>query len=251
LAIILKTEKDLKSMREANKVVVRVLKEMKKMAKPGMTTMDLEKKARKILLEKNAKSAFMGYRGYPAVLCTSVNEEVVHGIPSDKKKLNEGDILSIDFGAVVSGYVGDAAITLAIGEVDDEKKKLIKITRECLERAVEQMVPGNHLSDIAKAVESHAVRNNFTVVHQFVGHGIGRKMHEDPQVPNCGRPKPDSKLIKGMVLAIEPMVNAGVPDVRVSKEDGWTAVTADERPSAHFERSVAVTEDGPYILSDW
>ena len=251
MAIILKTKKDLKSMKAANNVVVRVLKEMKKIARPGMTTMDLEKKARKILKEENAKSAFLGYRGYPAVLCTSVNEEVVHGIPSDKKNLIEGDILSIDFGAVVDGYVGDAAITFPIGQVDDEKKKLIKVTEECLARAVEKMVPGNHLSDIAKAVESHAVENNFSVVYQFVGHGIGRSMHEDPQVPNCGRPRPDNKLLKGMVLAIEPMVNAGVPDVKVSSEDGWTAVTADERPSAHFERSVAVTEDGPYILSDW
>ncbi len=250
MGVVLKTRKEIEVLREANRVVVEVLEDIKAFARPGVSTMELDGRARRILEKRKAESAFLGYRGYPAVLCASINEEVVHGIPSEERVLKDGDVLSVDFGAVRGGYVGDAAMTFAIGEVGEEKKKLIEVTRECLERAVLKMVPGNHLSDIAEAVQGHAEANGFSVVYQFVGHGIGRKMHEEPQVPNCGRPRPNNKLVEGMVLAIEPMINAGVPDVKVL-EDGWTAVTADGRPSAHFERSVAVTDHGPDVLSDW
>lgn len=250
MAVTLKNKKEIEALREANKIVVRVLGELKEMAAPGVTTMDLERRAKKILKSTKARPAFLGYRGYPAVLCTSVNEVVVHGIPSDDKVLSEGDILSIDFGVELKGYFGDAAFTLPIGEIDDIKENLLRVSRESLERAIEEMTPGNKLSDIAEAVQSHAEDAGFSVVYQFVGHGIGRSMHEEPQVPNCGRPRPNVKLEEGMVLAVEPMINIGVPDVEVL-EDNWTAVTADRKPSAHFEKSIAVTGNGPDILSPW
>jgi len=250
VGITLRTKKEIEALREANKIVVDVLGELRERIGPGVSTMNLEEKARKMARKAKAKPAFLGYRGYPAVLCVSINEEVVHGIPSPKRLLKEGDIVSIDFGVEKGGYVGDAAITVPVGKVDGEKEKLIAVTRECLEKAVATMVPKGRLSDIAGAVQGHAEKNGFSVVHQFVGHGIGRKMHEEPQVPNCGKPKPDVKFREGMVLAIEPMINAGVPEVRVL-EDNWTAVTADGRPSAHFERSVAVGAEGPVVLSEW
>jgi len=250
LGVVLKTKKEIEAMREANRVVVETLLDLKNMARPGITTLELEQRAKKRLAKTGAKSAFLGYRGYPAVLCASVNEEVVHGIPSPKKALKEGDLLSLDFGVELNGFYGDAAITLPVGEVNEEKRRLLRVTRECLDRAIEKMAPGNRLSDLARAVQSHAEANGFSVVYQFVGHGIGRSMHEEPQVPNCGSPRPDLKLAEGMVLALEPMINAGVAEVLVL-EDAWTAVTADRRPSAHFERSVAVTANGPEILSAW
>jgi len=250
LGVILKTGKEIEALRKANRIVVEVLNDLRANTTAGMSTMDMEKRARKIIDKRKAKSAFLGYRGFPATLCASVNEEIVHGIPHSKKILKEGDIVSIDFGVFVDGYCGDAALTFPIGKVSDEKEKLMKVTREALHKGIEQMLPGNHLSDIARAVQSHAESNGFSVVYQFVGHGIGRKMHEDPQVPNCGKPRPDVRLAEGMVLAIEPMINVGVPEVAVL-DDGWTAVTDDGKPSAHFERSVAVTSDGPDILSDW
>jgi len=183
-------------------------------------------------------------------LCASINEQVVHGIPAENVLLKEGDILSMDFGVELEGYYGDAAFTIPIGEVDEEKQRLLKVASRCLELAIEAMAPGNRLSDIARAVQDHAEKNGTSVVYQFVGHGIGRKMHEEPQVPNCGVPSPDLKLVEGMVLAIEPMINAGTADV-VVLEDGWTAVTADGKPSAHFEKSVAVGRNGPDVLSPW
>lgn len=250
MGVILKTGKEIEALRKANRIVVEVLNDLRANTTAGMSTMDMEKRARKIIDKRKAKSAFLGYRGFPATLCASVNEEIVHGIPHSKKILKEGDIVSIDFGVFVDGYCGDAALTFPIGKVSDEKEKLMKVTREALHKGIEQMLPGNHLSDIARAVQSHAESNGFSVVYQFVGHGIGRKMHEDPQVPNCGKPRPDVRLAEGMVLAIEPMINVGVPEVAVL-DDGWTAVTDDGKPSAHFERSVAVTSDGPDILSDW
>jgi len=237
-------------MRRANRLVVEVLKDLEGQARPGLTTMDLERRARRMLKAAKAKPAFLGYRGYPAVLCASINEEVIHGIPSDRRVLAEGDILSLDFGVEIEGFIGDAAITVPIGRVDAEKTRLLAVTRECLARAVSAMQPGNHLSDLAAAIQGHAEENGFAVVYQFVGHGIGRKMHEEPQVPNCGTPVPNHRLREGMVLAIEPMINAGTPDVEVT-EDGWTAVTADRRPSAHFEKSIAVAADGPDVLSPW
>jgi len=247
----LKTAKEVEALRRSNRIVVRILKELMEYARPGVSTMDLELRARKSLGKvPNAKPAFLGYRGYPAVLCASINEEVVHGIPSEKRVLKEGDILSLDFGVELDGYFGDAAVSVPIGTVSEEKARLLATTRECLERAVAAVVPGNHLSDIARAVQEHAEKNGFSVVYQFVGHGIGRKMHEEPQIPNCGMPRPNVKLVPGMVLAIEPMINAGRPDVEVL-EDGWTAVTADRGPSAHFERSVAVTPGEADVLSAW
>ncbi len=250
LGVILKTKKEVEALRKANKIVVEVLNDLRENTVAGMSTMDMEKRARKILDKRKAQSAFLGYRGFPATLCASVNEEIVHGIPSSGKVLTEGDIVSIDFGVILDGYCGDAALTFPIGKTSEEKEKLMRVTRESLQRGIDQMVPGNHISDIARAVQSHAESNGFSVVYQFVGHGIGRKMHEDPQVPNCGNPRPDVRLTEGVVLAIEPMVNAGVPEV-VVLDDGWTAVTADRKPSAHFERSVAVTDRGPDILSEW
>lgn len=250
MGVTIKTAKEIEALREANRVVVDVLAELKRKAEPGMSTMDLENIARQLLRKTKARPAFLGYRGYPAVLCASINEEVVHGIPAQNVLLKEGDILSMDFGVELEGYYGDAAFTIPIGEVDEEKQRLLKVASRCLELAIESMAPGNRLSDIARAVEDHAEKNGTSVVYQFVGHGIGRKMHEEPQVPNCGVPSPDLKLVEGMVLAIEPMINAGTADV-VVLEDGWTAVTADGKPSAHFEKSVAVGRNGPDVLSPW
>jgi methionyl aminopeptidase len=251
LPVVLKTRAEIETMRRANAVVVEVLNDLAGFVKPGMNTMDLEERAReKLKAVKKAKSAFLGYRGYPAVLCASVNEEVVHGIPSRKKVLKPGDILSLDFGVELDGYFGDAAMTVPLGPLDEEKTKLLEVTRRCLDHAIREMSPGRHLSDIARAVSGCAEANGFSVVYQFVGHGIGRAMHEEPQVPNCGKPRPDTRLMEGMVLALEPMINAGVADVKVL-EDDWTVVTADGRPSAHFEKSVAVGPNGPEILSLW
>jgi methionyl aminopeptidase len=251
LGINIRSKHEIEALRRANQVVVQVLNDLKECAKPGTTTMELERTAIKRLKKiKRAKPAFLGYRGYPAVLCASINEEVVHGIPSDKRRLKQGDIISVDFGVEMDGYFGDAAVTVPVGKIDQEKKRLLQVTQDCLEKAFSVMAPGNRLSDIAAAIQGHAEKNGFSVVYQFVGHGIGRKMHEEPQVPNCGAPKPDVKLVEGMVLAIEPMINAGVPEVEVL-DDGWTAVTADRRPSAHFERSVAIAKDGVDILSLW
>lgn len=250
MGVTLKNTRELEAMRQANRMVVTVLKELVHYARPGISTMDLELKARRILKGTRARPAFLGYRGYPAVLCASLNEEVVHGIPSERKILQEGDILSLDFGVEEEGFFGDAAITVPVGEVEEEKSRLLDVARECLDRAVAAMIPDNRLSDIARAVQEHAEKNGFSVVYQFVGHGIGRAMHEEPQVPNCGKPRPDLKLLPGMVLALEPMINAGVPEV-VILPDKWTVVTADGKPSAHFEKSVAVTESGPEVLSDW
>jgi methionyl aminopeptidase len=246
----LRTSKEIAALRDANQVVVDVLEALRESAKAGMTTQDLELRARKMLARTKAKPAFLGYRGYPAVLCVSVNDEVVHGIPSEHRTIREGDVVSIDFGAVLHGWVGDAAFTFPIGKVDAQKEKLLRVANECLERAVACMVAGRRLSDIARAVQEHAESNGLSVVYKFVGHGIGKKMHEEPQVPNCGEPNPDLVLRPGMVLALEPMINCGVADVEVL-DDGWTAVTADGQPSAHFEKSVAVGKDAPQVLSDW
>ncbi len=250
MGVNLKTKKEIEALREANRIVIEVLYDLKQRADPGVSTMELEKRAAKLVKKAKAKPAFKGYRGYPAVLCASINHEVVHGIPSEKRVLQKGDLLSMDFGVELKGFFGDAAMTIPVGEVDQEKQKLLRVGKECLQAAIDVMAPGKHLSDIASAVQGHAEKNGFSVVYQFVGHGIGRKMHEDPQVPNCGAPTPDVKLTPGMVLAVEPMVNAGVADV-VVLEDGWTVITADKRPSVHFEKSVAVTEEGPDILSAW
>jgi methionyl aminopeptidase len=248
VGIILKSRAELEKMYRAGQIVWQVLSELRGMVAPGLSTMDLEQVAARRSEEHGARPAFKGYMGYPCVLCTSINEEVVHGIPSATRKLAEGDIVSLDFGVSVDGYYADAAVTVPVGKVPEEKAKLLTVTRESLDRAIEMVRPGNRLSDISHAVESWTVKNGFSVVREFVGHGIGTKMHEEPQLPNYGQPGRGPRLEAGMVLAIEPMVNVGTPDVEV-REDKWTAVTNDRKPSAHFEHTVAVTSNGPWILT--
>ena len=237
-------------MRRAGQVVREVLELVRSRVKPGATTLDLEKTAEARLAELGVKAAFKGYHGYPCVLCTSVNSEVVHGIPSPKRVLKEGDIVSLDFGAVVDGYFGDAAITVPVGEkIDPETARLLKVTEASLHAAIEVVRPGATLGDVGFAVQKVVEAEGFSVVRDFVGHDIGVHMHEDPQVPNFGVAGRGMKLRTGMVIAIEPMVNAGKADV-VVLGDGWTAVTVDGSMSAHFEHSVAVTATGARILTE-
>ena len=237
-------------MRRAGRVVREVLEYVRSLATPGATTLDLENAADKRMNELGAKPAFKGYHGFPAVLCTSINSEVVHGIPSAKRVLKEGDIVSIDCGAIVDGYYGDAAITVPVGQrIDPKTDRLLKVTEQSLHAGIAAVKPGATLGDIGAAVQSVVEAEGFSVVRDFVGHGIGSNMHEDPQVPNFGEAGRGMKLKAGMVIAIEPMVNAGRPDVRVLR-DGWTAVTDDGSMSAHFEHTVAVTDTGVRILTD-
>ncbi len=245
--IFLKSESELELMHRANVLVHRALESVRRAARPGVTTAELDELAEQLIVEGGGRPAFKGYRGFPATLCTSVNDEIVHGIPSSKVRLREGDILSVDCGAVVGGYYGDAAITVAVGGISKEALRLVEITRQCLEDAVEQVRPGNRLGDVGAAVQRRAEAAGFGVVREFVGHGIGRSLHEDPQVPNFGRPGTGLQLKPGLVLAIEPMITAGSWRVRID-EDGWTARTEDGTLAAHFEYSVAVTEDGPRVL---
>jgi len=246
--IVCKSAAELEKMHRAGMVVHDVLAELRGMVRPGMTTRDLDAVAEKMTSERGAKPAFKGYMGYPATLCTSINSEVVHGIPSSKRRISEGDIVSLDFGAECGGYFADAAVTVAVGAVAPERERLLRITRESLDRAIEKVWSGNRLGDVSAAVQQWAEQGGFSVVREFVGHGIGTKMHEEPQLPNYGEPGRGPKLREGMVLAIEPMVNAGRPDVRVL-EDHWTAVTVDGSDSAHFEHTVAVTKNGPWVLT--
>ncbi len=236
-------------MRRAGQVVREVLELVRGLVKPGASTYDLEKAAEARLNELGVKAAFKGYHGYPCVLCTSVNSEVVHGIPSPKRVLQEGDIVSVDFGVVVDGYYGDAAITVPVGKIDENKARLLKVTEASLKAGIAAVKPGNTLGDVGAAVQSVVEGEGFSVVRDFVGHGIGAQMHEDPQVPNYGRAGQGMKLRAGMVIAIEPMVNAGKPDVMVL-DDGWTAVAKDGSMSAHFEQTVAVTDTGARILTE-
>ena len=235
-------------MRRAGRVVREVLELVRGLVRPGVSTLDLEKAAEARLKELGVKAAFKGYHGYPCVLCTSVNSEVVHGIPSAKRVLKQGDIVSVDFGVVVDGYYGDSAITVPVGEIDADAARLLRVTEASLHAGIAAVKPGNTLGDVGAAVQSVVEREGFSVVRDFVGHGIGVNMHEDPQVPNFGKAGQGLKLKPGMVIAIEPMVNAGRPDVMVM-EDGWTAVAKDGSMSAHFEHTVAVTADGPRILT--
>lgn len=246
--VILKSRSEIEKLRESNLIVAEILEVLKGKASPGMTTMDLEGIAEGELKKRGALPAFKGYRNYPYCLCTSLNEEVVHGMPSAKKVLKEGDILSIDFGVYCDGYYGDAATTVGVGSISEGAGRLIDAARECLERAISVARVGGRLHDISHAIESYAEGMGYSVVRDFVGHGIGRSLHEPPEVPNFGRPGTGPRLKEGMVLAIEPMINEGVSAVRIL-DDGWTAVTADGKLSAHFEHSVAITEDGPYVLS--
>jgi methionyl aminopeptidase len=245
--IVLKSPPEIERMREAGRVVARVLEEVGRAVAPGVTTARLDEMAEGLCRQLGALPAFKGYHGYPFSLCCSMNEQVVHGFPG-REPLHGGDILSMDFGCILDGYYGDAAITVAVGEVSAEAEALMKVTEASLLAGVEQAKPGNRLGDISAAVQEVVEAGGFSVVRQFVGHGIGRALHEDPQVPNFGAPGRGVKLKPGMVLAIEPMVNAGGWEVKILG-DGWTAVTVDGKLSAHFEHTVAVTADGPRILS--
>ncbi len=245
--IICKSAAEIEKLRRCGKLVRDVLEETRKRVRPGVTTLDLEAFVERRLEQANARPAFKGYRGYPCCLCASVNEQIVHGIPSDRC-LNEGDIVSLDLGVIIDGYYGDAALTVPVGEISEPLRKLIRVTEESLHLAIDRVRLGNRLGDISSAVEEYVVSNGFSVVREFVGHGIGRQLHEEPQIPNFGTPGYGPVLKEGMVLAIEPMVNAGSAAMRVL-EDHWTAVTVDGAYSAHFEHMVAVTRNGPDVLT--
>jgi methionyl aminopeptidase len=249
MAIVCKSPSELDKMRASGHIVRQVLDTVRAMVKPGVTTMDLERAAEQKIKELGAKPAFKGYYDYPCVLCTSVNQEIVHGIPSPKRMLKEGDIVSIDCGVVLNGYYGDAAITVPVGEkLAPEVLKLLEVTEASLYRGIAAAQIGNTVGDVGAAVQELVEANGFSVVREFVGHGIGTRLHEDPQVPNYGTRGHGARLREGMVIAIEPMVNAGTPGARVL-DDKWTAVTEDGSFSAHFEHCVAVTENGPVILT--
>ena len=259
--IAIKSRREIEQMREIGQQTAEILLEIRENARPGVTTGELDEIAARALKKRGLNSPFLGYAPggvapYPAVLCASVNDEIVHGIPGPRE-LHEGDIISLDFGAVAGtssatggtgGWHGDTAVTIAVGEIDSEAERLIDTTRDALDKGIERMVPGDRLSDIGFAVQARAEKEGFGVVRQFVGHGIGREMHEPPQVPNYGRPGRGPRLRAGMIFAIEPMVNIGSEKVRVL-EDEWTAVTADGTLSAHFEHTVLITENGPEVLT--
>lgn len=245
--IIIKTEQEIEFLRQSNRIVADVLANLRRIIEPGTTTGELNRIAEDLIMKKGAIPAFKGYRNYPATLCISVNEQVVHGIPGPRR-VRQGDIVSLDLGVKFNGYYGDAATTVSIGEIDTETKRLLEITEKALYEAIKQAKVGNRLYDISYAIQSLAESNGFSVVRDFVGHGIGRDLHEDPQIPNFGEPGRGPRLKKGMVLAIEPMVNQGTWEVRVLP-DGWTAVTADGKLSAHFEHTIAITDGEPEILS--
>ena len=244
-----KSPEELELMHRANSIVLKVLEELRERAKPGVSTGDLDDHAHGRIRQEGVRSAFLGYRGFPKVLCASVNEEIVHGIPSSRKILNEGDIVGLDFGVVVEGFFGDSAITVPVGAIPAATQKLLDVTEDSLRCAIEAMRPGNHISDVSRAVQTRVERDGYSIVRDFVGHGIGTAMHEDPPVPNYVMGGRDVRLVEGMVLAIEPMVNIGRPDV-VIESDSWTARTGDRSLSAHFERSVAVTANGPRVLGE-
>jgi methionyl aminopeptidase len=248
MVIVCRSAAELERMREAGRLVGEVLTELSAMIAPGITTADLDRAAEKRIVAAGAVPAFKGYHGYPATICSSINEEVIHGIPSGRRILQEGDVVSIDVGASLDGYYGDSAMTLPVGPVSEEAATLLRVTEEALYKAIDRARPGGRISDIGHAVQQHVEAFGFSVVREFVGHGIGQRMHEEPQVPNYGEAGRGPRLSEGMVLAIEPMVNAGKPAVKVLA-DGWTAVTRDGCLSAHFEHTVAVTSGEPWILT--
>lgn len=250
--IVLKGPEEIEIMRAANVIVAEVLAELRANVRPGVTTADLDRIAEEMTRKRGAVPAFKGYsvagRVYPASLCASINDEVVHGIPSESRTLREGDIIGLDYGVIYKDYYGDAAVTVPVGPVSARAEELMRTTREALEAGIAAARPGRRLGDVSSAIQAHAESRQFSVVRDFVGHGIGRRLHEDPQVPNFGQADRGIRLREGMVLAIEPMLNVGGPEVEL-KEDGWTAITSDGSLSAHFEHSVAIVEGGPYVLS--
>lgn len=245
--MIIYCEEEISTIRKSNQIVAKILAELGKMITPGIQTKELDEYAELRVKEMNAFPAFKGYRGYPASLCTSINEEIVHGIPSSRR-LRNGDIISLDFGVLYEGYYGDAAVTYPVGEVTPKAKKLIKAAEETFYKGMKQMKPGKRISDISFAIQSHVESQGFSVIRAFVGHGIGLSLHEEPQVPNFGPPGRGPKIKSGMVLAVEPMIAVGDWDVEVL-DDNWTAITRDRSLSAHYEHTVAITEKGPEILS--
>jgi len=247
--IVCRSAAELEQMREAGRVVAEVLQELSSVVAPGISTADLDALAEKRIRQAGATPAFKGYHGYPASICASINDEVIHGIPSGRRLLRDGDVISIDVGAALDGYYGDSAITLPVGQISESAATLLRVTEEALYKAIDRARPGNRVSDIGHAVQQHVEAYGFSVVREFVGHGIGQRMHEEPQVPNYGEPGRGPRLAEGMVIAIEPMVNAGRAAVKVLA-DGWTAVTRDGGLSAHFEHTVAVTSGEPRILTD-
>lgn len=252
--IFLKTKAEIETMRTANRIVAEILAELRQRVRPGVTTAELDRLAGEMIVHHEAETAFKGYTirngsvPFPAHVCISLNHEIVHGIPSPQRVIKDGDVVSLDFGVVYGGFYGDAAVSFGVGEIDDSVRRLLDITAASLQAGIDQACVGNRLGDVSAAVQSHVVRAGYSVVREFVGHGVGRKLHEDPPVPNYGVPNRGVRLRDGMVLAIEPMVNMGGAGVEML-DDGWTAVTKDGSLSAHFEHSVAVTADGPVVLS--
>jgi methionyl aminopeptidase len=246
--IIMKNDRELVYMRDAGRLVAQTHTEMKKAVRPGITTKELDSIAEDFIVSVGARPAFKGYNGFPATICASINEEVVHGIPG-LRKLESGDIISIDIGAVINGFFGDSAVTLPVGEVTSEAQRLLEVTEQSLQEGIKKAVVDNRLFDISHEVQAYVESNGLSVVRDYVGHGIGRNMHEDPQIPNFGKPGRGPRLQAGMTLAIEPMVNLGTYEV-VTKQDNWTVVTRDGKLSAHFEHTIAITDKGPEILTN-
>lgn len=245
--IIRKSEREIEIMRKAGSIVAQTHALLAEKVTPGITTGELDKIAEEFILSKGGKPAFKGYQGFPSTLCVAVNEEVVHGFPGNRV-LEEGDIIGMDLGVLIDGFYGDSAYTLAVGEISDQAQKLLKVTEESLHQGIEQALEGNRLSDISHAVQKYVEARGYSVVRRFVGHGVGRSLHEDPQIPNFGPAGRGPRLKEGMVLAIEPMINVGTHKVKIL-DDGWTVITADKELSAHFEHTVAITKDGPRILT--
>lgn len=245
--IIGKSQKEIEKMRASGQLVGSVLCELRKMVEPGVTTLEVNDAADRMIRDAGAFPTFKGYNGFPFSICASVNEQVVHGFPS-RYELKEGDIFSIDVGVTLDGFVGDTAATIPVGRVSDDLLKLIRVTEECLQLAIDKCRADNHVGDIGYAVQSHAEAHGYSIVRDYVGHGIGRRMHEDPQIPNYGKPGKGPKIKKGYVFAVEPMINLGSHHTKTLK-DGWTVVTVDGRPSAHVEHTIAVTEQGPEVLT--
>lgn len=245
--IIGKSQREIDKMRTSGQLVGRVLRELRGMVAPGITTLEINDAAEKMIRDAGAYPTFKGYNGFPYSICASVNEQVVHGFPS-KYELKEGDIFSIDVGVTLDGFVGDTATTVPVGRVSDDLLKLIRVSEECLQLAIEKCRAGNHVGDIGYVVQAHAEAHGYSIVREYVGHGIGRRMHEDPQIPNYGTPGKGPKIKKGYVFAVEPMVNLGSHHTKTLK-DGWTVVTVDGQPSAHVEHTIAITEEGPEVLT--